>query len=129
MLTFSLIDAVSSLFNREPNLDNSDEYGLDIEYFPVYVPVKEWDNSYDVKVYMLQLFKHKDTEERRFQEHSYISPTTETNFDKEDIEAYNKISFGLIDKSFPAVSGHALKEETLPNKIQAELQNSPLFES
>lgn len=129
MLTVSLQRKLKQLFGNTKNLSSKDDYALELEYFPVYVPLKEWESSYDVKVYVMELYKHKDTEERRLQEKNIFSPQETTIFDKEKVESEEQITVDYITSSIPTISVHQLPQEMLPNKLKLEAEDSPLFES
>jgi len=128
MLTFSLLDSIQNFFGKEKSPESSEEYALNLEYFPVYIPLREWESSYDVKVYLMELYKHKDTEERRLQKNKLFSPQEKTIFDKDKVESGEQITVDYIT-SLPTISVHQLPQEMLPNKLKLEAENSPLFES
>jgi hypothetical protein len=77
----------------------------------------------------MELYKHKDTEERRLQEKNTFSPQEKTIFDKDKVESGDQINVDYLITSLPTISVHRIPQEMLPNKLKLEAEDSPLSES
>lgn len=125
----SVLSSLKDRLKGNVHPKNSDEFIEKDGLYPFYVPTDEWDSSYDVTIYLLKMYKNKNTEDVHF-DHPHIKrPMEETIFDKEEIESLADIQFRLHGDEVTAISAYIIKPETLPQDIRKTMRNSPIMNS
>jgi quinol monooxygenase YgiN len=89
----SVLSSLKDRLQGNTHPKNSDEFIQKDGLYPFYVPTDEWDSSYDIRVYLLEMYKNKNTEDVHF-DHPYIKdPIEETVFEKDKVESLEDVHF------------------------------------